>query len=82
MKESYDEMINQTQHEKNERSTNAIHYYINDDSCPTQRDVCYIFGITEQKFRRDWSKFKTENNLISTGQYVTFRDTPKYPCLS
>ena len=81
MKESYDEMINQTQQEKNERSTNAIHYYIN-DGWTTQRDVCCIFGITEQKFRRDWNKFKIENNLITKGQYVTFRDTPKYPCLS
>ena len=82
-KESYDEMINQTQQEKNERSINAIHYYINGNNATSskysQRDASYIFGITEQKFRRDWKKFKEENKLIYKNGFYSFRDSPKYP---
>ena len=74
--------MEQTQQQKREKTTNAIHYYINDDSCPTQRQSSFLFGITELRFATAWKKFKKENNLITKGGYVTFRDMPKYPCFN
>ena len=29
-----------------------------------------------------WKEFKNENDLITKGGYVTFRDMPKYPCFN
>ena len=67
----------------NTKTKNAIYYYINGNNATSskysQRDVSGIFGISEQKFGKEWKKFKEENKLIYKNGYYSFRDRPKYP---